>query len=74
MLVVCDKCKRKFELEYKERYIGAMITETYFKCDCCGTEYHCFLRNARCRRYMREKNRVKYLAEYNRLNGKIRGN
>lgn len=68
MLVVCDKCKRKFELEYKERYIGAMITETFFKCDVCGHKYHAFYVNAKCRRLIKEGNLIEYQKEYARIN------
>lgn len=39
MKVLCDECKKEFELEHKTEYLGAMITETYFKCPHCGEKY-----------------------------------
>jgi predicted RNA-binding Zn-ribbon protein involved in translation (DUF1610 family) len=39
MRVVCDECKKEFEVEHKTEYLGAMITETYFKCSHCGEKY-----------------------------------
>ena len=39
---VCDECLETFYFTHKdikEEYLGAMLTETYFKCPHCGRKY-----------------------------------
>lgn len=39
MNLVCEKCNQEFEPDVKEGYLGAMITESFFKCPHCGEKY-----------------------------------
>lgn len=59
MKVVCDKCKKEFEVEHKTEYLGAMITETYFKCTHCSEKYIVILDNCKTRKLKRHINSIK---------------
>lgn len=50
--VTCDNpnCKHEFEPKVKEKYLGAMISETYLECPHCGTKYLIKLDNTMTRR------------------------
>lgn len=42
MKIVCKQCNKEFEPKkdmLKEKYLGAMITETYFECPKCDKKY-----------------------------------
>lgn len=39
MNLICEKCDEEFEPNEKQRYLGAMITETYMKCPHCNKKY-----------------------------------
>lgn len=60
-VVNCDKCKKDFILQCKERIIENDIVETFFKCPHCETEYHCYYDNDITKqiknRILREKER-----------------
>lgn len=70
MIVICDYCKRQFEVVMKEEAKAGTIIETYFTCDNCGHKYHAFYRNAKCRRLLRDKDWIAYRKEYKRINPK----
>lgn len=60
MKALCDECKKEFEIEHKTEHLGAMITETYFKCSHCGEKYIVRLDNNLTRKLER---RIKNLRE-----------
>lgn len=57
MNLTCDKCNKKFNIKpkmLKEKYLGAMLTETFFNCPKCGEKYFVCIQNAKCRKLQRE--------------------
>ena len=69
MRAICDECKKEFEIEHKTEYLGAMITETYFKCTHCGEKYIVRLDNNSTRKLER---RIKNLREtYNNFKNSV---
>ncbi|AQR95555.1 hypothetical protein [Clostridium saccharoperbutylacetonicum] len=67
MYVVCDECNKKFELEHKTEYLGAMITETYFKCPHCETKYIVRLDNNLTRKLEKKIKSLKLALSSNKL-------
>lgn len=67
MKVLCDECKKEFELEHKTKYLGAMITETYFKCPHCGEKYIFRLDNNITRKLERKIKSLKISLSSNKL-------
>ena len=57
MKVVCDSCSKEFIMKQemlRERYLGSMITETFYYCPKCRKKYLVCIINAKCRRLKRE--------------------
>ncbi|MBB6622240.1 hypothetical protein H7E67_02240 [Clostridium gasigenes] len=55
MNIICEKCKEEFEPKQdmlKEKYLGAMITETYFKCQKCNEKYLVCINTPKARKLM----------------------
>lgn len=55
MKVVCKKCSEEFEPKQnmlKEKYLGAMITETYFECPKCKKKYLVCINTQKARKLM----------------------
>lgn len=59
--VICDNpnCKHEFEPEVKEKYLGAMISETYIKCPHCEAKYLIKLDNTLTRRLQKNIEGIK---------------
>ncbi|MDU5720786.1 MAG: hypothetical protein E6Z74_09835 [Clostridium perfringens] len=59
--VICDNpnCKHEFEPQIKEKYLGAMISETYLECPHCGTKYLIKLDNTFTRKLQRNIENIK---------------
>lgn len=56
MKVICDNCKREFEMsqdKLKEKYLGAMYTEVYYECPKCNKKHLVCVMNTKCRRLKR---------------------
>lgn len=73
MNVVCDKCKGQFiaeNIKLKERYLGAMITETYYNCPKCNKKYIIAIENSRARRLKRFSDLRPYKKVMDRINNK----
>lgn len=68
MNVKCENtnCKHEFEPIIYEKYLGAMITETYFKCPKCGKKYIVTLNNCKTRKLEKNIENIK-----NMLNNKL---
>lgn len=52
MQVLCDECKRPFEMKQdmlQEKYLGAMYTEIFYICPICGKKHLVGIMNAKCR-------------------------
>ncbi|NFB55908.1 hypothetical protein [Clostridium botulinum] len=57
MKVICDNCKREFNMtqdRLKEKYLGAMYTEIYYKCPHCNKKHLVCVMNTKCRRLKRK--------------------
>ncbi|APQ97197.1 hypothetical protein [Clostridium botulinum] len=57
MKVICDNCKREFEMsqdKLKEKYLGAMYTEVYYECPHCNKKHLVCVMNGKCRRLKRQ--------------------
>ncbi|NFQ84173.1 hypothetical protein FDG04_02345 [Clostridium sporogenes] len=57
MKVICDNCKREFEMsqdKLKEKYLGAMYTEVYYNCPICGQKHLICIMNSKCRTLKRK--------------------
>ncbi|NFC47363.1 hypothetical protein EXN05_08815 [Clostridium botulinum] len=57
MKVICDNCKREFEMsqdKLKEKYLGAMYTEVYYECPHCNKKHLVCVMNDKCRRLKRK--------------------
>ncbi|MZK53666.1 hypothetical protein [Clostridium beijerinckii] len=67
MKVMCDECYQEFEIEHKTEYLGAMITETYFKCSHCGEKYIVRLDNNLTRRLQNNIKALKVALLSNKL-------
>lgn len=55
MKIICKKCKEEFEPKQemlKEKYLGAMITETYFNCPKCSKKYLVCINTPKARKLM----------------------
>ena len=65
--VICDKknCKHEFEPQIKEKYLGAMISETYIKCPHCETKYLIKLDNTLTRRLQKNIEGIKQVLNRN---------
>lgn len=72
MEVICEECSKEFELEHKTEYLGAMITETYFKCPHCKTKYIVRLDNNLTRKLERNIKSLKLALSSNKLTYGIR--
>lgn len=73
MIVICESCKKQFEMTQdmlKEKYLGAMYTESYYICPCCGKKYIVAIKNAKCRKLRESGNILEYKKEMDRINGK----
>lgn len=56
MKVICDNCKREFEMsqdKLKETYLGAMYTEVFYTCPNCNKKHLLCVMNTKCRRLKR---------------------
>ena len=57
---VCDECLETFYFTHKdikEEYLGAMLTEVYFKCPHCGRKYVILIEDKQSRDYARSEER-----------------
>ncbi|AUM96155.1 MULTISPECIES: hypothetical protein [Clostridium] len=57
MKIICDNCKREFVMKQemlREKYLGAMYTETYYNCPKCGKKYLVCIMNSKCMKLKRE--------------------
>lgn len=54
MNTTCVKCSKKFNVKLEEKYIGAMLTEIFFKCPKCKEKYLVGIQNNKCRRLQRQ--------------------
>ncbi|OOM72908.1 hypothetical protein CLPUN_46110 [Clostridium puniceum] len=72
MKVLCDECKKEFELEHKTEYLGAMITETYIECPHCKEKYIVRLDNNLTRKLERKIKSLKIALSSNKLTYGIR--
>lgn len=57
MKVICDNCKREFNMtqdRLKEKYLGAMYTEIYYECPHCNKKHLVCVMNTKCRRLKRK--------------------
>lgn len=55
MKIVCKECNREFEPSQdmlKESYLGAMKTQTYFRCPNCDKKYVVCINTPKARRLM----------------------
>lgn len=55
MKIICYKCNNGFEPKHdmlKETYLGAMITEVYFKCPYCNKKYLICVKTSKARKLM----------------------
>lgn len=59
MKVLCNECKKDFEPNEKEKYLGAMITEKYIVCPHCGKKTIITLNNSLTRKLERSINILK---------------
>ena len=56
MKVICDSCSKEFIMKQemlRERYLGSMITETFYYCPKCRKKYLVCIMNSKCRRLKR---------------------
>lgn len=63
MKIVCKECNKEFEPSQdmlKESYLGAMKTQTYFRCPKCDKKYVVCINTPKARRLM--ANIKKYMA------------
>ncbi|MDM8310825.1 hypothetical protein HF846_04085 [Clostridium cadaveris] len=73
MIVICESCRKQFEMTQemlKEKYLGAMYTESYYICPCCGKKYIVAIMNSKCRKLRKELMIDEYKKELDRINGK----
>ena len=65
--VICDNpnCKHEFEPQIKEKYLCAMISETYIKCPHCETKYLIKLDNTLTRRLQKNIEGIKQVLNRN---------
>ncbi|SDO76392.1 hypothetical protein [Clostridium gasigenes] len=55
MNIICKECNKEFEPKQdmlKEKYLGAMITETYFECPNCNKKYLVCINTPKARKLM----------------------
>lgn len=66
--VTCENpnCNKEFEPKIKEKYLGAMISETYIRCPHCNTKYLIKLDNNLTRKLQRNIETIKEI-----LNGDL---
>ncbi|MBO0555767.1 hypothetical protein EXQ37_10930 [Clostridium botulinum] len=70
MKVICDNCKREFEMsqdKLKENYLGAMYTEVYYECTHCNKKHLVCVMNAKCR-HLKKKMEIKILKKFKDCN------
>lgn len=68
--VVCKECKEEFEIRQdmlKEKYLGAMITETYFKCPECDKKYLVCINTLKVRELMAGIRKNTVLGNYKKV-------
>ncbi|MEW8955771.1 hypothetical protein [Clostridium sp.] len=56
MNIICNSCNEEFIMEQemlKEKYLGSMLTETFYHCSKCGQKYLVCIMNSKCRRLKR---------------------
>lgn len=64
MKIVCKECNREFEPNQdmlKESYLGAMKTQTYFRCPHCDKRYVVCINTPKARRLMTDIKRYEAL-------------
>lgn len=70
MKVICDNCKREFEMsqdKLKEKYLGAMYTEVYYECPHCNKKHFVCIMNAKCR-HLKRKMEIRVLRKFKDTN------
>ena len=70
---VCDECLETFYFTHKdikEEYLGAMLTEVYFKCPHCGRKYVILIGDKQSRDYARQ-GRLSDRITYQKMKGWI---
>lgn len=70
---VCDECLETFYFTHKdikEEYLGAMLTEVYFKCPHCGRKYVILIEDKQSRDYARQ-GRLSDRIAYQKMKGWI---
>ena len=72
MKVVCDECKKEFQPQEKEIYLGAMITEKYIVCPHCGKKHIVTINNSLTRKLEKEIINIKDMLKSNRLKIDVR--
>ena len=72
MIAICEKCKRRFNVELQEHYLGAMYIEDYIMCPNCGQKYIIAITNRKIRKLkdMVDIKRKKYQRERTEENKK----
>lgn len=61
-MIICDECKKEFELKPRTKKHADVIVEVYFKCPHCGKEYVSYFTDKTIR--IKQKNINKMWAEY----------
>ncbi|AJE10528.1 hypothetical protein [Clostridium botulinum] len=70
MKVICDNCKREFEMsqdKLKEKYLGAMYTEVCYECPHCNKKHLVCIMNAKCR-LLKRKMEIRSLRKFKDTN------
>lgn len=69
--ILCEECKEEFEIRQdmlKEKYLGGMITETYFKCPECDKKYLVCINTLKARELMAGIRKHTVLGNYKKVN------
>ncbi|KOR24185.1 hypothetical protein [Clostridium sp. L74] len=70
MKVICDNCKREFEMsqdKLKEKYLGAMYTEVCYECPYCNQKHLVCVMNTKCRK-LKRRIKIKSLRKFKNTN------
>lgn len=62
MKATCEECKKEFEITQdmlQEKYLGAMMTETFYHCPKCSKKYVVCVMNNKARRLKQKMEQLK---------------